>query len=136
MNGVKLSRRATVRIGRRAAGSADRLAVAVLRRAPALFNRAHDLTIDVRHAAACATHRGAGPVGCGVADEQYAYRPGRNARQAVREVEETLFDGRREVVDADLADYFGSIPHAQLLLSLARRIQDRRVPHLLKMWLK
>ena len=68
--------------------------------------------------------------------EQYAYRPGRNAQQAVIEVEETLFRGHREVVDADLADYFGSIPHPELLLSLARRIVDRRVLHLIKMWLE
>ena len=68
--------------------------------------------------------------------EQYAYRPGRNAQQAVIEVEETLFSGHPEVVDADLADYFGSIPHAELMLSLARRIVDRRVLHLIKMWLE
>ena len=68
--------------------------------------------------------------------EQYAYRPGRNAQQAVIEVEETLFYGHPEVVDADLADYFGSIPHAELMLSLARRIVDRRVLHLIKMWLE
>jgi len=68
--------------------------------------------------------------------EQYAYRPGRNAQQAVIEVEETLFRGRPDVVDADLADYFGSIPHAELMLSLARRIVDRRVLHLIKMWLE
>jgi RNA-directed DNA polymerase len=68
--------------------------------------------------------------------EQYAYRPGRNAQQAVIEVEETLFRGHREVVDADLADYFGSIPHAELMLSLARRVVDRRVLHLIKMWLE
>jgi len=37
-------------------------------------------------------------------------------------------------VDADLADYFGSIPHAELLKSVARRIVDRRVLHLIKMW--
>jgi len=67
--------------------------------------------------------------------EQYAYRPGRNAQQAVMEVEETLFRGHPEVVDADLADYFGSIPHAELMLSLARRIVDRQVLHLIKMWL-
>jgi group II intron reverse transcriptase/maturase len=69
-------------------------------------------------------------------DEQYAYRPGRNAQQAVIDVEATLFRGRPEVVDADLADYFGSIPHAELMLSLARRIVDARVLHLIKMWLE
>jgi RNA-directed DNA polymerase len=68
--------------------------------------------------------------------EQYAYRQGRNAQQAVIEVEETLFRGHPEVVDADLADYFGSIPHAELMRSLARRIVDRRVLHLVKMWLE
>jgi RNA-directed DNA polymerase len=68
--------------------------------------------------------------------EQYAYRPGRNAQQAVVEVEERLFRGHLEVVDADLADYFGSIPHAELLKSVARRIVDRRVLHLIKMWLE
>jgi len=68
--------------------------------------------------------------------EQYAYRPGRNAQQAVIEVQETLFRGHPEVVDTDLADYFGSIPHAELMLSLARRIVDARVLHLIKVWLE
>ncbi len=68
--------------------------------------------------------------------EQYAYRPGRNAQQAVIEVEELLFRGHPDVVDADLADYFGSIPHAELLKSVARRIVDRRVLHLIKMWME
>lgn len=68
--------------------------------------------------------------------EQYAYRPGRNAQQAAVEVEERLYRGQADVVDADLADYFGSIPHAELMRSLARRIVDRRVLHLIKMWLE
>ena len=68
--------------------------------------------------------------------EQYAYRQGRNAQQAAIDVEETLFRGHPEVVDADLADYFGSIPHADLLKSVARRVVDRRVLHLIKMWLE
>jgi RNA-directed DNA polymerase len=68
--------------------------------------------------------------------EQYAYRQGRNAQQAVIEVEETLFYDHPEVVDADLADYFGSIPHSELMRSLARRIVDGRVLHLIKMWLE
>jgi RNA-directed DNA polymerase len=68
--------------------------------------------------------------------EQYAYRTGRNAQQAVGEVGALLSRGHPEVVDADLADYFGSIPHAELLTSVARRIVDRRVLHLIKMWLE
>jgi len=68
--------------------------------------------------------------------EQYAYRPGRNAQQAVIEVGETLFHGHPNVVDADLSDYFGSIPHAELLKSVARRVVDRRVLHLIKQWLE
>ena len=68
--------------------------------------------------------------------EIYAYRAGRNAQQAVVEVEEVLFRGHPDVVDADLADYFGSISHADLLKSVARRIVDRRVLHLIKMWLE
>jgi RNA-directed DNA polymerase len=53
----------------------------------------------------------------------------------VAEVDKQLFRRHREVVDADLADYFGSIPHAELLQSVARRIVDRRVLRLIKMWL-
>jgi RNA-directed DNA polymerase len=68
--------------------------------------------------------------------EQYAYRAGRNAQQAVHEVRDALSAGHTDVVDADLADYFGSIPHADLMRSLARRIVDRRVLHLIKMWLE
>jgi group II intron reverse transcriptase/maturase len=67
--------------------------------------------------------------------EIYAYRAGRNAQQAVVEVEGLVFRGHPDVVDADLADYFGSIPHTDLLKSVARRIVDRRVLHLIKMWL-
>ncbi|HTX53785.1 MAG TPA: reverse transcriptase domain-containing protein, partial [Candidatus Baltobacteraceae bacterium] len=67
--------------------------------------------------------------------ELYAYRPGRNAQQAVVAVEALVFRGHPEVVDADLADYFGSIPHSDLLKSVARRIVDRRVLHLIRMWL-
>ena len=69
-------------------------------------------------------------------NEQYAYRAGRNAQQAVIDAEEALYRGHPEVVDADLADYFGSIPHTDLTRSLARRIVDSRVLHLIKMWLE
>ena len=67
---------------------------------------------------------------------QYAYRPGRSAQDAVRRVHRLLNRGRREVVDADLSDYFGQIPHAELLQSIARRVSDGRVLGWLKAWLE
>ena len=67
--------------------------------------------------------------------EIYAYRAGRNAQQAVIEMEDQLYHGRPDVVDADLADYFGSIPHPELMKSVARRIVDPRVLHLVRSWL-
>jgi retron-type reverse transcriptase len=58
-----------------------------------------------------------------------AYRPGRNAQQAVVEVGALLSHGHPEVVDADLADYFGSIPHAELLKSVWDNGQMAKVHH-------
>jgi group II intron reverse transcriptase/maturase len=66
---------------------------------------------------------------------QYAYRPGRNAHDAVRHVHRLLNMGYTEVVDADLSDYFGSVPHAELMRCLARRIVDRQLLALIKQWL-
>jgi RNA-directed DNA polymerase len=68
--------------------------------------------------------------------EQHAYRPGRDALDAVRIVERHLRTGHTEVVDADLSGYFDSIPHPELLKSLSRRISDGRLLRLLKMWLE
>jgi RNA-directed DNA polymerase len=68
--------------------------------------------------------------------EQYAYRPDRSALDAVKHVHKLLNTGYVEIVDADLADYFGSIPHSALLKSLARRIVDGAMLHLIKMWLE
>jgi RNA-directed DNA polymerase len=68
--------------------------------------------------------------------EQYAYRPDRNAHDAIQQVHRLLKTGHTQVVDADLAAYFDSIPHAELMKSVARRIVDRQVLHLIKMWLE
>lgn len=68
--------------------------------------------------------------------EQYAYRPERNAHDAIRQVHSLLKTGHTQVVDADLAAYFDSIPHAELMKSVARRVVDRQVLHLIKMWLE
>jgi RNA-directed DNA polymerase len=67
--------------------------------------------------------------------EQYAYRADRSALDAVRAVHGLLSSGYREVVDADLSGYFDSIPHAELMQCVARRVSDKAVLHLLKMWL-
>ena len=67
--------------------------------------------------------------------EQYAYRPERNALSAVRQVYQLLNTGHTKVIDADLAAYFDSIPHLELLQSVARRVVDRQVLHLIRMWL-
>ena len=68
--------------------------------------------------------------------EQYAYRPDRSALDAVNAVHALVNSGHTEVVDADLSGYFDSIPHSELLKSLARRISDRHLLHLLKEWLE
>jgi RNA-directed DNA polymerase len=68
--------------------------------------------------------------------EQYAYRKHRNALSAVREVHGLLVSGHKDVVDADLSGYYDTIPHVELMKSIARRVVDRRVLHLLKMWLE
>jgi len=67
--------------------------------------------------------------------EQHAYRAGGNALTAVKQVHSLLNTGHREVVDADLSSYFDSIPHAELLQSVARRVVDRHMLHLIKLWL-
>jgi group II intron reverse transcriptase/maturase len=68
--------------------------------------------------------------------EQYAYRANRSALDAVSQVRSLLNSGYTQVVDADLSGYFDSIPHAELMRCLARRIVDRAMLHLLKMWLE
>jgi len=68
--------------------------------------------------------------------EQYGYRPGRSGLDAIREVHTLINTGHREVVDADLSGYFDSIPHAELMKSVARRISDRHVLSLIKQWLE
>ena len=67
--------------------------------------------------------------------EQHAYRPDHNALDAVRQVHGHVSMGHTEVVDADLSGYFDSIPHAELMKSLSRRISDRHLLGLIKMWL-
>jgi RNA-directed DNA polymerase len=66
----------------------------------------------------------------------YGYRPARSATDAIREVHKALCDGYTDVVDADLSKYFDTIPHDALMQCVARRIVDRMILSLIKMWLK
>jgi RNA-directed DNA polymerase len=67
--------------------------------------------------------------------EQYAYRRDRSALDAVRHVHKLINTGHGEIVDADLSAYFDTLPHAELLKSVARRVVDGAMLHLIKMWL-
>jgi retron-type reverse transcriptase len=68
--------------------------------------------------------------------EQHGYRPNLSAHTAVQTVGRLINGGYTRVIDADLTDYFGSIPHSELLKSVARRVSDRHMLHLIKMWVE
>lgn len=68
--------------------------------------------------------------------EQYAYRQDRSALDAVKHVHKLINTGHGEIVDADLSGYFDSIPHAELLKSVARRVVDGAMLQMIKMWLE
>ena len=69
-------------------------------------------------------------------DNAYGYRPGRSGADAIKEVHRLVCRGYTDVVDADLSAYFDTIPHRELMQSVARRIVDRHVLRLIKLWLK
>ena len=69
-------------------------------------------------------------------DSAYGYRPGRGGVDAIKEVHRLIRRSYTDVVDADLSKYFDTIPHSDLLKSVARRIVDRNVLRLIKLWLK
>jgi RNA-directed DNA polymerase len=71
-----------------------------------------------------------------LSDSAFGYRVGRNAQDAVREVHRALCEGHTDVVDADLSKYFDTIPHDQLMRSVARRVSDGKMLRLIKAWLK
>lgn len=69
-------------------------------------------------------------------DSSYGFRPCRSAGDAVREIKQKLQEGMGEVFDADLSACFDTIPHKELLQLIGKRISDKNVLHLIKMWLK
>lgn len=69
-------------------------------------------------------------------EHSYAYRPQRRTHQAMETIREALLSGKTEVVDADLSNYFDTIPHRELLRQVAKRVSDGSVLRLIKAWLR
>jgi len=66
----------------------------------------------------------------------YGFRPGRSAHDALSEIRGHLQKGYCAVYDADLKEYFDTIPHQEMLACLRKRISDRHVVKLIRLWLK
>lgn len=69
-------------------------------------------------------------------ESSYGFRPKRSSKDAMKSIKKNLQEGRIEVYDADLQSYFDTIPHEKLLITIAKRISDKKVLHLIKQWLK
>ena len=69
-------------------------------------------------------------------DNSYGFRPRRGAHQAMDDVSLQLRMGKTQVIDADISKYFDTIPHDKLLALVAKRIVDKNILRLIKLWLK
>lgn len=65
----------------------------------------------------------------------HGYRPGRSATDALRQIDQNLREGYTAIYDADLQAYFDTIPHDKLMKAVERRVADRSVLALIRMWL-
>ena len=69
-------------------------------------------------------------------EKSFGYRPNRSAKDAIKQIEKHLKDGKNEVYDADLSAYFDTIAHDKLMLCVRKRIVDGSVLKLIRQWLK
>jgi group II intron reverse transcriptase/maturase len=69
-------------------------------------------------------------------ENSYGFRPNRDAHQAMNDISFHLYQGKTQVIDADISKYFDTIAHDQLLKLVAKRIVDKDILRLIKMWLK
>jgi RNA-directed DNA polymerase len=68
-------------------------------------------------------------------DNSYGFRPKRSAHQALEDVRNHLFEGKTDVIDADISKYFDTISHDRLMQLVAKRIVDKQILKLIKIWL-
>lgn len=69
-------------------------------------------------------------------ETSYGFRPKRSAHDAITAIKQNIQEGKTEILDADLSSYFDTIPHDKLMILIGKRISDKNVLHLIKMWLK
>ena len=65
----------------------------------------------------------------------YGFRPKRGAQEAIKQVKQNIYDGHQFVYDADLSNYFDSIPHSKLFALLKERLVDKSILSLIQQWL-
>jgi group II intron reverse transcriptase/maturase len=69
-------------------------------------------------------------------EQSYAYRPSRNAHQAIDAIKKGIEAGQFEIIDADLSGYFDTIPHRTLMKLVAKRVSDGSMLKLIRSWLR
>jgi len=69
-------------------------------------------------------------------DESFGFRPGRSTHMAMRRIWRQLKAGNTWVVDADIADFFGTLSHSTLVDLVAQRVADGKVLRLLRQFLE
>jgi RNA-directed DNA polymerase len=69
-------------------------------------------------------------------ETSYGFRPKKSAHGAIDAVVDAMFTGHNEVIDADISKYFDTIPHSNLMATVAERICDGEMLRLIQMWLK
>lgn len=72
----------------------------------------------------------------GFSEHSYGFRPGRSAKDAVKQARTYIQEGYRWVVDIDLARYFDTVNHDKLMSLVARKVRDKRVLKLIRAYLK
>jgi RNA-directed DNA polymerase len=69
-------------------------------------------------------------------ENSYGFRPGRSAHQAVKQAREYQNEGKRWVVDMDLAKFFDEVNHDILMSKIAKRVKDKKVLLLIRRYLQ